>query len=296
MALSTRYVRRETFASLTRNRLMTIVGMLTVAVSLSLIGIAILLQVGVSNAASNWSNGVNVAVFLQPTATATETQAIHHELVTMPVVRHCTYMSKSQDYAEMRRLFAAEPSVYQEVPVTDVPPSYRCALHNPNEAALVNAALGHQPGVRNVEWPGQEVKTMEHVSSVVQLVFFALAAILFLSAFVLIANTIRLAIFSRRREISVMKLVGATNWFVRIPFMLEGFIQGLVGSLVALLALLGVHWWIDQEIHRQHANLLQSVQVSGGELVGIAILIVVLGVLMGMASSTLAIRRFLKEV
>ena len=96
-----------------------------------------------------------------------------------------------------------------------------------------------QPGVYQVTAPEQQIRQMNRAIRILQIVFLVLALVLLLSAGVLILNTIRMAIFARRREVSVMKLVGATNWFIRVPFITEGFIQGLLGSGVAMLAVTG---------------------------------------------------------
>jgi cell division transport system permease protein len=121
-------------------------------------------------------------------------------------------------------------------------------------------ALGHLHGGNTfngnrasyaVTGPNQQIRSMNRVIRVLQIVFLALAAVLLLSALVLILNTIRMAIFSRRREVSVMKLVGATNWFIRVPYITEGFIQGLLGSLVAIafVSLLNTFYPLHERVH-----------------------------------------------
>lgn len=295
MALSVGYVRRETLASLKRNRLMSLAAVLTVAVSLSLVGVALLLQQGVSNATVRWSNGVDVAVFLQPTVSATQKTAVDAELKGLPTVKRCFYMGKQRSYAEMKRLYANQPDVYQSLTPAEMPPSYRCVLTNPKDAATVQAQFSKQPGVRNVIYPGQQIKTMEKVSSILQIIFVSLAAVLFLSAFVLIANTIRLAIFSRRREVAVMKLVGATNWFIRVPFMLEGMVQGLFGGIIAFGVILMLHWGLSYTVaHASAQNILQSVVISDGAAIATSIGVLLLGATMGGVGSFIAIRRFLE--
>ncbi len=294
MALSTRYVSKETLASLRRNRLMTVAAILTVAVSLSLVGVALLLQQGVSNATVRWSNGVNVAVFLQASATPAETLAAHQQLMSMPEVKRCYYMDKKESYQQMRQLYANQPDVYQSVTINEVPPAYRCVLTNANDAVMVGQALQGEPGVRNVVYPGQEITTMRKVSFVVQVIFMSLAAVLFLSALVLVANTIRLAIFARRREVAVMKLVGATNWFIRVPFMMEGLVQGLAGGLVALGAIVLLHWGFESTIgHAGAQNIFQALVIPTSSTILIGVLVAVIGAVMGALSSLLAIRRFL---
>jgi cell division transport system permease protein len=132
--------------------------------------------------------------------------------------------------------------------------------------------------------PEQQIREMNKAIRVVQIVFLALAGVLLLSATVLILNTIRMAIFSRRREVSVMKLVGATNWFIRIPYITEGFIQGLMGSVVAMLAVTALHTWYP--LHNEF-------QLDTSALVGTNIVVLVVGVVIGSVGSAIAIHRFL---
>jgi cell division transport system permease protein len=117
-----------------------------------------------------------------------------------------------------------------------------------------------------------------------QIVFLVLAGVLLLSATVLILNTIRMAIFARRREVSVMKLVGATNWFIRIPYITEGFIQGFLGSAVAIGAVTALHTWYP--LHNEF-------QLDTSSLVGTIAVVLIVGVLIGSVGSAIAIRRFL---
>ncbi len=293
MAISTRYVAKETAANLMRNRLMTVASILTIAVSLSLVGVALLLQEGVSNATVRWSNGVNVAVFLQADVTSSQSVSVHDQLVAMPEVRHCFYMNKQATYSEFKRLYANQPDVYESATPANMPPSYRCVLSNPKDAQTVQAQFVHKPGVRNVAYPGLEINTMEKVALILQIVFLSLALILFLSAFVLIANTIRQAIFARRREIAVMKLVGATNWFIRIPFMMEGFVQGIVGGLIAFGAIFFLHWGLGYLVNHAGAQILKTIVISSNAMFVTAFAVVIAGIVLGTAGSLIAIRRFL---
>src|SRR6202167_6015773 len=126
-----------------------------------------------------------------------------------------------------------------------MPASLRIQLDNPHEARAIPRQFGKYPGVKSVAVPTKTIHNIQTVSRILQLVFVVLAVILLLSASVLIINTIRLAIFARRREVSVMKLVGATNWFIRVPFMFEGVIQGLLGAVVAAIVVIVLHVVLD---------------------------------------------------
>lgn len=143
--------------------------------------------------------------------------------------------------------------------------------------------------------PNQYIHNTEHIINVLQIVFIAIAVVLLLSALVLILNTIRMAIFARRREVSVMKLVGATNWFIRVPFMSEGLIQGLLGSLVAAGVVFGLHELLDVYSNPNNpSSILTQMRMSGWEVFSTDAVVVLLGVLIGSIGSAVAIRRFLE--
>jgi len=302
--ISVDYVTRETAANLWRNRLMTIAAVLTVGVSLSLVGASLLVRQGVAHATTQWSHGVNALVFLSPGLSDSQLHSVEQQLHQLPYVQSCTYRSQAYDFDEARHLLPPDES--QVLTVAATPASLRCAL-NPASAGLVigrqfscsqsNGQSSNQhcgyPGVKNVLVPTQEVKNIQNVSKILQWVFLVLAVILLLSASVLIINTIRLAIFARRREVSVMKLVGATNWFIRVPFMCEGIVQGLIGALVATLAVFVLHIVLDSFSNLKTGNLWYRMQVPTHEVVVTSLVVIILGALIGSIGSVLGIRRFL---
>ena len=143
--------------------------------------------------------------------------------------------------------------------------------------------------MKEVDAPLQQIHAMEQAITFIQIVFIVVAVVLLLAATVLILNTIRLAIFARRREVSVMKLVGATNWFIRVPFMAEGLIQGVVGSLIAAAIVFVVHIWMDTSTNA----LLVQMRLSSWQIFWTDAVIVGLGAAIGAGGSAIAIRRFL---
>ncbi|MHB1907067.1 MAG: cell division protein FtsX, partial [Acidimicrobiales bacterium] len=186
------------------------------------------------------------------------------------------------DYQQAKTLLPADE--WSVLTPSATPSSFRCVPTVPTDAFTVQSTFTNQPGVYQVTAPEQQIRQMNHAIRILQIVFLALAAVLLLSATVLILNTIRMAIFSRRREVSVMKLVGATNWFIRVPFITEGFIEGLLGSAVAILAVTALHTWYP--LHNEFA-------LNASALVGTNTVVLVVGVVIGSVGSAIAIRRFL---
>jgi cell division transport system permease protein len=292
MAVSTEYVARETASNLWRNRLMTIAAVLTVAVSLSLVGAALLLKQGAARAEAEWQRGTEVMVWMKPTASASETNAVGSQLRALAYVNACHFETHEYDFLEAKKLVG---SVYTEAGVTpaQTPTSWRCTPAHPQDASAVIDKFGGQAGVMKVTAPLQQIRTEQHVIDILQWVFLLVALVLLVSAAVLILNTIRMAIFARRREVSVMKLVGATNWFIRLPFMSEGLVQGLLGSGVAAGVVYALHVVLDRIGSGTSGSVLAQMRMSGWEVFVTDVVVVAIGVLIGTGGSAIAISRFL---
>jgi cell division transport system permease protein len=237
---------------------------------------------------------VQTIVFVKPNAPVPLTKSIGTQLSQSPYVKTCVFRSQVYDFNEAR---AIEPSdEFAATTLSDYPSSYRCVLNDPSQATAVYQEFIGKPGVFDVKYPSQQIKTMQSVIRILQWVFLSVAVILLLSASVLILNTIRMAIFARRREVSVMKLVGATNWFIRLPFMAEGLIQGLLGAGVAVLVVLALYWGIGLNTPKTAANqgnIIAQMSLGGWEVAGTCILVVLVGVGVGVVGSAFAVRRFL---
>ena len=292
MAVSVDYVVRETASNLWRNRLMTVAAILTVAVSLSLVGAALLLRQGSANATGTLERGTQVTVWMQPDANAEEIKAVGTELAQLNyVTQPCQYWNKARNFAEARHLLSSD--VFQATTESEMPTSYWCTPVALTDAAQVVRTFSGTAGVQTVTEPQQTIKNEETFINISKWVCVAVAIILIVSAAVLILNTIRMAIFARRREVSVMKLVGATNWFIRVPFMSEGMLQGLFGSVLAARVVWGVALFINHAGGGSNDNLLTAMRMSSSEILVTNIVVVIIGMGIGSLGSAIAIRRFL---
>jgi cell division transport system permease protein len=293
MPVSVDYVVRETASNLWRNRLMTIAAVLTVAVSLSLVGAALLLRQGSANATGTLERGTQVTVWMRPDANAQEISAVSTELSQLNyVTQPCAYWNKQRNFTEARKLLPSD--VFQATSVSEMPTSYWCTPVALSDAAQVVRTFSGTAGVLSVTEPQQTIHNEETVINVSKWVCLAIAIVLIVSAAVLILNTIRMAIFARRREVSVMKLVGATNWFIRVPFMSEGLLQGFLGSLLASGVVYILYLFIDHEgSGRTTSNIFTAMHMTGWEVFSTNVVVVVVGMAIGSIGSLVAIRRFL---
>jgi cell division transport system permease protein len=145
--------------------------------------------------------------------------------------------------------------------------------------------------VRDVVYARDTVKALLSVTRYAQLLIWAVAIVLLVAAALLILNTIRMAIYARRREVSVMKLVGATNWFIRVPFMFEGLVQGLIGAVGAFGVVFLVRNFAQNAV--RHVELFRQFSVNTGEVVGTGLFLVIVGMVVGAVGSAIAVSRFL---
>jgi cell division transport system permease protein len=293
MALSIDYALRETFSNLRRNVLMTSAAVLTVAVSLSLVGGALLLKQGVANATIQWRGGVELSIFMQPDAPPGQSEAIESELSKMPEVKRFTYVDQDAAYTEFSQMFANSPDMVESVTPKDLPPSYRVVPKQAEFVEIIGERFKAREGVRDVVYAKDTVETLLKVTRILQILVVGVALVLLLSAALLILNTIRMAIFARRREVAVMKLVGATNWFIRVPFMLEGLVQGLAGAVVAFGVVFLIRGLVQHAVNSYKLQLVDQLVVSTSEVLGTGIALLIVGAIVGTLGSFVAVRRFL---
>jgi cell division transport system permease protein len=291
--VSVDYVARETASNLWRNRLMTIAAVLTVAVSLTLVGAALLLRQGAANASGQWERGTQVTVWMQPNANKQEIHAVSTQLAQLNYVRQpCAYWGKARNFAEAKKILPSD--VTAATNEAEFPTSFWCTPVALSDASQVIQTFKGTAGVDAVTAPLQQIHTEEKVINVLKWVLLGVAVVLIVSAAVLILNSIRMAIFSRRREVSVMKLVGATNWFIRVPYMSEGLIQGLLGSAISAGAVYILYLFINHAGGGSNSsNVFSAMHMTGWEVFSTDIVVVFVGVLIGSLGSAIAIRRFL---
>ena len=293
MPVSVDYVARETASNLWRNRLMTIAAVLTVAVSLTLVGAALLLRQGAANASGQWERGTQVTVWMQPNADKQEIHAVSTQLAQLNYVRQpCVYWDKARNFAEAKKILPSD--VTAATNESEFPTSFWCTPVALTDATQIVQTFKGTAGVDTVTAPIQQIHTEEKVINVLKWVLLGVAVVLIVSAAVLILNSIRMAIFSRRREVSVMKLVGATNWFIRVPYMSEGLIQGLLGSAISAGAVYILYLFINHAGGgSDSSNVFSAMHMTGWEVFSTDIVVVFVGVLIGSLGSAIAIRRFL---
>jgi cell division transport system permease protein len=297
MALSAGYVVRETATNLRRNLLMTIASVMTIFISLSFVGSALLVRQGVAKATARWRGGVELSIFMQPGASPSQNEAIERELDSLKgnFVKKYTYVDKRAAYQEFLTMFKDSPDLREGLTEETITPSYRVVPVQAEQVEVIGKRFKAAPGVHEVVYAKDVIDRLLEVTRRNQVVALSIAVVLLISATLLIFNTIQMAIFARRREVAVMKLVGATNWFIRIPFMLEGTIQGMVGAGLAFAVIFGFRNAIVS-VAAGTASLIEDLNTmtaSSAEAIGTGLFLMALGGLAGAVGSAIAVRRFL---
>jgi len=292
------YALRETAAGFRRNATLTAAAIITSAVSLLLVGTTFLIQRAFDNLLTRWKGDVELIVYVRSDATAEQVQLIEGALKSQPSiidVDRLRYLNQAESYAEAERLFAGDPGTLRLLTPENIPSQFK-VVPIAEDSALVRE-LGEQfrqlAGVKEVAYAQDVFDVVSRVSQFIRVATTAMSIILLVVAVGLIWNTIRTAMFARRREIEVMKLVGATNWFIRIPFMLEGLVQGLVGGILSCLGLWGLNTAWTNAVTDFNDTELAALVVTDGYASWIMVLLLGIGALAGAIGSGIAASRFL---
>ena len=295
------FVFHEVWIGLRRNLTMTIALVVVVAISLSLLGTGLLFVKQVNDTRTFWQGRVQLSVYLctksssspqctkNGPVTAAELASIHQTLVGLPQVASVTYVSQSAAYSQFKSEF---PSMVSSVTADEIPNSFEVRLKNTQaDTTIVTESVDGQPGVDQIVDNAAILDRFYKLLNGARNAVVVIAIILVIAAVLLVANTIRLSAFNRRRETSIMRLVGASNFYVQLPFLVEGVIAGLIGWLVASGLLVAVKsLWLDTL--QQYFPF--NVQLTSTDLIQVIILAMILGVLLTGATSFLTLRRYLR--
>ncbi len=242
-----RYTLRETFDSFRRNATLTVAAIITAAISLLGVGLTLLSQHGFDNLLAKWEGGVEMIIFMNNGATDDQLALIERNLDdNNQFIESWDYCNVECSLAERDRVLAGEPGTADLIDETNIPTQFKAVPTEQTDVSLlrdVSEEFAQGPGVFEVVFAEDQISLIEQLQAFFGFRLFLLSGFLLTAAVLLIWNTIRTAIFARRREIEVMKLVGATDWFIRIPFMLEGLLHGIIGGA---LASAGLFVWNSQ--------------------------------------------------
>ena len=284
----------EAFKNIRLNLLMSITAVTTTFVCILIFGMGLLVSAHVDGIVGSVREDVTVEVFL-PNAEEDEVDALMSKTRGWPGVTGVNKVSEEEALADFRETFEEQPELYEDLDEGVLPASLQLQLRDPEMAGEVAAKLKQEGfSEENLSYPQQ---TIERLNAVTSYMIWGLygATVLFLIASVLLSsNAIRLSIFARRKQIEVMKLVGASDSFVRTPFVFEGLVEGLIGAGLAALAVI----WINFLFVDWAADALPYVPISGDAVNTLLVLalLVAVGVAIGVVGSFLSVTRFLRKI
>ena len=296
------FVFQEIWVGLRRNLTMTIALIVVVAISLSLLGTGLLFVKQVDRSRTLWQSQAEVSVYLctadspnpscHGAATPGQQSQLQQTLASMPQVQQVTYLSQPEAYALFKQDFANDPSYVSTVTESDMPPSFEVKLRNPSaDYNIVASAVTGAPGVDSVIDEMTILSKFYRLLDAARNAVVIVALILIVAAILLVANTIRLSAFNRRRETGIMRLVGASNFYIQLPFLLEGVIAGLLGWALAAGLLVGVKSLLLNNLQQYFSY---NVGLSVTDLVEVILLAMFVGVLLCGVTSFLTLRRYLR--
>jgi cell division transport system permease protein len=298
------FVLQEVWTGLRRNLTMTIALVVVVAISLSLLGTGLLFVKQVNNTRTYWQGKVELSVYLctatsvspqchqNGPATASERSQIMSDLKALPQVQRVFYESQAQAFAHFKQDFSRDPSFTNLVSKSEIPDSFQVKLRNAQaDFNVVAGTVEGRPGVDQIVNDASILSKFYKLLDGARNAVVIIAIILIIAAILLVANTIRLSAFNRRRETSIMRLVGASNFYIQLPFLVEGVIAGLFGWLVSAGLLIAVK---SLGLDTLQQYFPYNVQLNLADLIEVIVLAMVLGVLLCGATSFLTLRRYLR--
>ncbi len=230
---------RDTVTAIRRNGLIAFAAVSTAFIALFLLGFALLLRQEFNKVVAQTNANVEVSVYLLDSVSPAQLQNLQGMLQSMPEVSSVRYESKEEAYQTFLKEFKDQKELTQNVSKDFAPASFRVKLKDPSPTSVnaVTVRLTGQPGIDKIVDLRQFYHRLFQVTNIFKVTGYVMAFVMLLSALALIGNTVRMAVFDRRQEIGIMRLVGATNWRIRMPFLIEGLIEGLFGAAVAIAGL-----------------------------------------------------------
>jgi cell division transport system permease protein len=232
-----KYVLNEVLVGLWRNVTMTVAMIITMTVSLTMLGASVLLYMQVNQMKDFYYGEIEVSIFLREDVTEAQRTAINQAIDGNPLVQSKTYETREEAFEKFKVLWRDSPDFINSVGPDSLPESFRVKLKDPEQYAAFAEQMQGQQGIQDIVDQRELLNKVFDIFNSIQVMALVVAAVMALAALLLVGNTIQVAAYSKRREVAVMKLVGASNWFIQAPFVLEAVVAGLIGSIIGFIAL-----------------------------------------------------------
>lgn len=289
------YFLREALDSFRKNWVMSFAAITVVFFSVLFVGGVLLIGHIANNMATELEEKVEIEVFLKDNVSPSEVRSFQDKISSWKEVQSVEYVSKDEALGIFKKRWKDNPDMIKAISGNPLPASYKIRLEDPHDVGKVAKRIRSQPEkkiIDDLKYAAKVVRRLFKVTNIIRWIMIIFIAFLSFAALALISNTIRLAIYARRKEVAIMKLVGASNWFIRWPFLLEGFLQGLAGALLAVLVIIISKIYLFNKIEVTVPFL--PIRIYPEVFAQILIYLMLAGIIIGGMGSTIALRRFLK--
>ena len=294
MKISTfEYFVREAFISMRRNGLMSVASVSTMALSLFILGMFLILVLNLTHLASALESQVQISVYLQDGLSEYEHREIGTRITKMQGVNQVLFVTKAVAMKRFQERLGEQKNLLNALGETNpLPNAFEVKVDKPEQVKAVAKAIGEIKGVENAKYGQEVIEQLFALTKLIRTFGLILIILLALAAIFIIANTIRLTVFARRKEIGIMKYVGATDSFIRWPFLIEGVMLGIGGALLSVLILSQTYGLLVERIYESLAFLPLLPQYPF--ILQISLLLLAVGMVVGALGSAVSLRRFMK--
>ena len=266
--------------------------MLAVLVSSFLVFTTLSARAIVENNTSRWQNGVHVVIFLDDRVTSTAHKQLQDTLENYPEVRMVEYFTKSEASDEFKLLFKDQPELLQEVDFDILPTSLRINLNDPADYKLIIERMDGNPAVKEIRASGEAIERLLSLTNTLVLSATIFAVLIAFAAFILIINTLRLTAYARKKEIKIMRTIGASSTYIRLPFIFEAIFESLIGTSIAV----GLGWGFIQYSKTSFiAESIFDIAISDSYLINLTLILLFSTIVFGFFASFVGIRKVLND-
>lgn len=286
------YYTGEAVKSFRKNVAMSLAAVITIAITLLILGAVVIMLLNLGNVIKSIEKKVEVTVYLAANADTDAVSTLQKEILSWSEVEKVEFISKEEALQRLKEDLKDRPEMLEAISGNPLPASLEISLKDPQKVEMVAERLHGRSAVDEVKYGADIVKRLFRVSSTVRTVSLIFVLFLGFASIVLISNTVHMAITARQKEVAIMRLVGATNWFIRWPFLLEGIFQGVMGCVISIAALYVFYTYLQKWIYSIVPFL--PFTMSTITFIEIAAALAAVGIMVGSLGSFIALRRFLR--
>ncbi len=299
---SIKYILKTSFLNVTRNRLMSLASISVIIAALILFGVFYLILVNLNHNINILSQQPTMQVFCLPELTDEQVDAVQTEISSNKYVEKFTTVSKKEAFEQLKKYLDDNKTedggadILEGYDESFLNVSFVVKVKNPENSDLAAKEFLALPGVQNVEYSQKTIDAIQNISNWVKIISTILIGLLLVISLFIISNTIKLTVFARRKEINIMKYIGATDWFIRWPFIYEGILIGIIGAIIAFMLIMYIYNLAEPRLSNDLTSFGGGfATVKFGTVWGtLALIYTGISAVIGAAGSAMSIRKHLK--